>query len=269
MVQSTVVSVKNSSQKISPGSCPVLDKGFVCLDAAMADDLSVVNSARVSFAKRSYYEQVRVGDQCYCEDSTKVCDCFEYRDQLKQEDIGLIKYLMQNRHGTPFEHNAFRFHIKCPLFVGREWVRHRIGSFNEMSGRYTKLEAEFYIPDEWNVRTQEGKPGAYSFKRADADSADAFRVMLSDHCDNAWSFYEHALENGIAKEQARFFLPVNVYTQFYWTINARSLMNFLSLRNAEAAMWEIAEYAKVIESIFAIKMPETCKAFVVGGRIAP
>jgi thymidylate synthase (FAD) len=231
---------------VSGSEIPVLDHGFVRLDDSMADDLSVVNSARVSFAARSEYEE---------------------DGRLGQRDAGLISFLMKNRHGTPFEHNSFRFHVKAPLFVFREWQRHRISSYNEWSARYSKLEPNFYIPD--NVRSQVGKPGAYTFQKLSNDKAEVFRIQLEDHCKLAFARYEMAIEMGIAKEQARMFLPVNIYSQMYWTVNARSLMNFLSLRNSDQAMWEIREYAKRIEQIFEEKMPVTAAAFVKNNRVAP
>lgn len=223
----------------------------------MADDLSVINAARVSFAKRSegvmHVETLPHGTVTTW--------------TLVDDDKGLIRYLLTNRHGTPFEHNAFRFHVKCPIFVAREWMRHRIGSFNEMSGRYTKLDAEFYVPE--NVRSQVGKPGAYTFDPVSDELADFARTEMQFINKGAWGIYELLLDKGIAKEIARMVLPVNIYTQFYWTVNARSLMNFLSLRNADTAMFEIRQYADVIETIFAGKMPVTYEAFVANSRVAP
>ena len=127
-------------------------KGFVRLDASMADDLSVVNSARVSFAKHA--------------------------DEMNDASIALIGFLMREKHGTPFEHNSFRFHIKCPVFVAREWFRHRIGSFNEFSARYSEVGDEFYLPELENVRTQVGKPGSYTFEEMDATDASAARAIM-------------------------------------------------------------------------------------------
>lgn len=222
---------------------PVLDKGFVRLDAAMADDLSVVNSARVSFAKRS--------------------------ESMDDSGAALIGFLMKGRHGTPFEHNAMRFHVKAPIFVVREWQRHRIGSFNEWSGRYSKLEPEFYVPQLEDVRSQVGKPGSYTFEPLDWRAAVLFSNSLSTVSHEAFKLYEEALAIGVAKEQARLFLPLNIYTQMYWTINARSLMNFLSLRNNEHAMFEIREYAKVIEDVWAELMPVTHATFIENERVAP
>jgi len=221
----------------------VLDKGFVRLDGSMADDLSVVNSARVSFARHS--------------------------SEMDASGKGLIKFLMSNRHGTPFEHNSFRFHVKAPIFVFREWQRHRIGSFNEWSARYSKLEPEFYLPVEENIRTQVGKPGAYTFEPMEGNEAHLAKVKLEETYWKAWKAYQILLDHDVAKEQARLVLPVSIYSQMYWTVNARSLMNFLSLRNSEHAMWEIREYAKVVEDIFSQVMPVTHEAFVENDRTAP
>jgi thymidylate synthase (FAD) len=237
----------------------VLDHGFIRLDDSMATDLSVVNSARVSFAQRSELERIP-GPRHETHP--------EYdRRRLSDKDAGLIKFLMRERHGTPFEHNAFRFHVKAPIFVFREWQRHRIGSFNEWSARYSKLEPEFYIPTE--VRTQVGKPGSYTFEPVHPEYGEVFRGVLESSCQRAFRDYEKALDDGVAKEQARLFLPVNIYSQMYWTVNARSLMNFLSLRNSEQAQWEIRQYAIQLEALFKEKMPVTYQAFVDNNRVAP
>jgi thymidylate synthase (FAD) len=221
----------------------VLDHGFVRLDGAMADDLSVANSARVSFGRR--------------------------KDDLDDSDRGLIKFLMRERHGTPFEHNAFRFHIRCPIFVAREWFRHRIGSFNEFSMRYAKATDDFYIPDASDVRTQVGKPGAYTFEQVDAGLAEETREELQAVYQEAYAAYARLVEKGVARELARSVIPVGAYTQFYWTVNARALMNFVSLRNAEFAQLEIRRYAEAVETFFAEHMPVTHAAFVANDRIAP
>jgi thymidylate synthase (FAD) len=221
----------------------VLDHGFVRLDDAMATDLSVVNGARVSFAR--------------------------HKTEMEEADAGLIRFLMRERHGTPFEHNAFRFHIRCPLFVAREWFRHRWGSFNEFSMRYARASDDFYVPEADDVRTQVGKPGAYSFEPVDADVAEQTREELQGVYEAAFAAYERLVELGVARELARAALPVGAYTEFYWTVNARALMNFLSLRAAEAAQREIRRYAEACERFFAERMPVTYEAFVAGGRLAP
>jgi thymidylate synthase (FAD) len=209
----------------------------------MADDLSVVNGARVSFARR--------------------------KTELDESDEALIRFLMRDRHGSPFEHNAFRFHVRCPIFVAREWFRHRIGSFNEFSLRYARATDDFYLPDADDVRTQVGKPGAYTFEPVDAELAERTRDELQAVYDQAYETYERLVEAGVARELARSVLPVGAYTQFFWTVNARSLMNFVSLRNSEFAQLEIRRYAEAVESFFAERMPVTYAAFVANERIAP
>src|SRR4051812_32461063 len=224
-------------------SIDVLDHGFVRLDAVMADDLSVVNAARVSFGARV--------------------------EEMDDRDAGLVRFLMRERHGTPFEHNFFRFHIKAPLFVTREWQRHRIGSFNERSGRYSELPDEFYVPAASAVRTQVGKPGAYTFEPMDDATAAEVRTGIESSYAESYGRYQELLGAGVAKEVARSVLPVGLYTEFYWSINARALMNFLSLRNAAAAQYEIRVYAEAVEHHFARAMPVTHGSFVDQGRTAP
>lgn len=226
------------------GEIKVLDKGFVALEDSCADDLSVVNAARVSYHKYHY--------------------------AWHEEDEHLIRFLLQNRHGTPFEQNFFRFRVKAPIFVFREWHRHRIGiSINEWSARYSELKSDFYIPTADHVRTQVGKPGNYYYELASDENAEWFITALDNHSRQSFEQYQEALGRGIAKEQARFFLPVNIYSEMYWCCNARSLMNFLSLRNHDKAMWEIREYAKTLEDIFRAAMPITHEYFIENNRIAP
>jgi thymidylate synthase (FAD) len=224
-------------------SIPVLDHGFVRLDDAMASDLSVVNGARVSFARR--------------------------KEEMDESDAGLIRFLMRDRHGTPFEHNAFRFHVRCPIFVAREWFRHRVGSFNEFSMRYARPTDDFYVPEPEDVRSQVGKPGAYSFEPVDEELAERTRDELRAVYDAAFTTYERLVEAGVARELARAVMPVGAYTEFFWTVNARALMNFVSLRNAETAQREIRRYAEAVERFFAERMPVTYEAFVASGRVAP
>jgi thymidylate synthase (FAD) len=228
---------------IPENTIEVLDHGFVRLDAAMASDLSVVNGARVSFAR--------------------------HKTEMDDSDEGLIRFLMRDRHGTPFEHNAFRFHVRAPIFVAREWFRHRFSSFNEFSMRYAKATDDFYVPEAEDVRSQVGKPGAYSFEPVDAELAERTREELREVYEHAYETYERLVEAGVARELARAVMPVGAYTKFYWTVNARALMNFVSLRAAETAQREIRRYADAVERFFADKMPVTHAAFVAAGRIAP
>ncbi|HLF70262.1 MAG TPA: FAD-dependent thymidylate synthase [Actinomycetota bacterium] len=221
----------------------VLDHGFVRLDAAEATDLSVVNGARVSF--------------------------LQMKQQMDTKDEGLIRFLMRERHASPFEHNLFRFHIRCPMAVAREWMRHRWSSFNEHSLRYSNAIDDFYVPEAEQVRTQVGKPGAYSFEPLPPDVALSVQDMLRKQYQDAWNLYQELLEMGLARELARLVLPVGIYTEFYWSVNARALMNFISLRNDDAAMWEIRQFAIAVEDFFAEQMPATHTAFVEFGRVAP
>jgi len=221
----------------------VLGHGFVRLDAAEATDLSVVNGARVSF--------------------------LQMRDEMDSKDEGLIRFLMRERHASPFEHNLFRFHIRCPIAVAREWMRHRWSSFNEHSLRYSEAIDDFYVPATEQVRTQVGKPGAYRFEPVEVDTALEVQDQMSKHYQEAWNLYQGLLEKGVARELARFILPVGLFTEFYWSVNARALMNFISLRNDDAAMWEIRQYGAAVEEFLADAMPSTHKAFVEFGRVAP
>ena len=414
-----VTNLGEDNPEIRPGDKPdellVFDHGFVRLDSAMADDLSVINSARVSFAVR--------------------------KEEMDDKDKGLIRFLMRDRHGTPFEHNSLRFHIRTPIFVAREWFRHRVGclagetkvtfvdvdgedfvrplvdlwemwhstdreaiagaslrvfdeeagffvrsrvvdvidsgvrptyrvtledgrsivatdnhpllstngwcevrelisshavltdggnrsyeenvrpaqvllkrrqeslaeasplqvadvryegtertfdlsvegpwhnfvangivvhnSFNEESARYHKLSDDFYVPSANAVRSQVGKPGAYSFEPVDTDIALETITTFERIYKELFAEYERLIELGVAKELARSLLPFGIYTQFYWTLNARSLMNFLSLRNAEPAQYEIRTYAQAVEKLWAQTMPITHECFVEFGRRAP
>jgi thymidylate synthase (FAD) len=221
----------------------VLDHGFVRLDEAMASDLSVVNGARVSFAR--------------------------HKTEMDESDQGLIRFLLREKHASPFEHSVFRFHVRCPIFVAREWMRHRWSSFNEFSLRYAKATEDFYVPEVEDVRTQVGKPGAYSFEPVEPEVAEQTREELETVYETAFATYERLVELGVARELARAALPVGAYTEFYWTVNARALMNFLSLRAAEAAQREIRRYAEACERFFADLMPVTYQAFLNAGRVAP
>ena len=187
----------------------------------------------------------------------------------------LINALLKGRHGSPFEHTAFTFFIEAPIFVFREWQRHRISSFNEMSGRYTELKPKFYSPSVErgviNVGTKM-KPVFVNHLEAAMD----IQAILNHQSSTAWEHYQYMLKAGVANEVARMALPVNVYSQMYWTVNARSLMNFLSLRVESDdstfrsyPQYEIDLAARKVERNFQEKMPLTHKAFVQNGRVAP
>ena len=161
------------------------------------------------------------------------------------QDVRLITYLMKNKHGSPFEHVSLTFRVKAPLFVVHQWERHRMASYNEESGRYIEMKPEFYIRSNDNSSIREEK----------------FRA---DYTTYIW-----LLEHDESKEQARDVLPMSLYKSFWFTVNARSLMNFLSLRNDDHAQWEIRQYAKALESFFGATFPNTLSAFEINGRVAP
>jgi thymidylate synthase (FAD) len=222
----------------------ILDHGEIELLDVLGNDLSVVNAAKVSFAAQV--------------------------SEIDEASIGLINYLMKNKHATPFEHVVFKFRVKAPIFVTREWMRHRWSSFNEMSMRYHKPQnIDYYIPSFNDIRKQIGKPGAYSFEEiSNPEVKDAFYSIFRQSMLAADESYYKLIDMGIAKEIARCVLPVSQYTEFIWTVNARSLINFISLRNEESAQYEIQEYAKIIELMFSKIMPITHEAFEKSGRVA-
>ena len=191
----------------------VLDKGRVKLVRHLGGDKAVIEAAR---------------------------RCWRSKSRGTASDVNLINHLMKKDHGTPFEHAVFTFDIKCPLFVARQWFRHRIASYNEVSLRYCIAEKDFYAPG--NLKKDLLKHYRESIKKS----------LLS---------YEELLKSGVAKEQARAVLPLSLYTEFYWTINTRSLMNFLKLRLDEGAQLEIREYARALLKIFEAKMPVCAGSF--------
>ena len=221
----------------------VLDHGFVRLDDVMASDLSVVNGARVSFARR--------------------------KEEMDDADAGLIRFLMRDRHGTPFEHNAFRFHIRCPIFVAREWMRHRVGSFNEFLFGMRRRPTTSTCPSPRTCARRSASPARTRSSRSSPSSPSETRDELREVYEHAYATYERLVEAGVAREVARSVLPVGAYTEFYWTVNARSLMNFVSLRAAETAQREIRRYAEAVERFLEQQMPVTHAAFVANGRVAP
>ncbi len=189
---------------------------------------------------------------------------------------GLIRYLMRDRHGSPFEHAVTTFYVQAPLFVFREFQRHRMASYNEESGRYRQLRPVFYVPGPERRLRQVGKAGAYEFlegtvEQRDLVSAEARRVPTE-----AYAAYLRMLQAGVAREVARIVLPLSLYSSMYVTVNARSLMNFLSLRTKREdstfpsyPQREIEMVAEQMETAWAALMPLTHAAFDSGGRVAP
>lgn len=209
----------------------------------MGSDLSIVNAARVSLNRKS--------------------------DVLSDADKGLMHYLMKNRHGTPFEMVQFCFRVTVPIFVAREWQRHRIGSFNEMSTRYVEMPQQAYLPPEADMRTQTGKPGHYLM--AALEQADAYHALLiMQHTYfQIYEAYKTLLEMGLAKEVARNILPLGQMTQFIWSVNLRSLFNFLSLRLHGTALREIRYASTTIYLLAKNITPEAFAAWEENDRPTP
>lgn len=170
---------------------------------------------------------------------------------------GLIRFLWRNHHTSPFEHGQFTFIVTTPLFVAREFMRHRTFSFNEISGRYTVLPDVFYLPPASRPLRQEGKVGAYRFESGSQEQVDLVRNTITANTANCYVAYHRMLDAGIAREVARDVLPVNVMTSFWATVNPRNLMHFLNLRSAPDALVEIQEVAAEMEQHFAQQMPVT------------
>jgi thymidylate synthase (FAD) len=189
---------------------------------------------------------------------------------------GLINYLMRDRHGTPFEHSSLTFYVQAPIFVFREFMRHRTFSYNEESGRYRELEPVFYVPGPERKLVQIGKPGKYDFVDGTAEQHKLVVEATQESCRQAYSAYREMLDAGVAREVARTVLPVGLYSSMYATCNARALMNFLSLRTRREdstfpsfPQREIEMVAEKMEAEWAKIMPLTHAAFEANGRVAP
>ena len=220
-----------------------------------ASDADVVWAARVSTAGDKSLEDVGA-------------------DASKSE--GLINYLARERHGSPFEHTSMTFFISAPIFVFREFMRHRIASYNEESGRYRELKPVFYSPSKERKLVQIGKAGSYTFIDGNAEQYEVTVKAIKETCKLAYANYQKMLDAGVAREVARAVLPVTLYSSMYVTMNARALMNFLSLRTARDGSHfpsypqrEIEMVAEKMEAEFAKLMPITYGAFEKSGRIAP
>ena len=189
---------------------------------------------------------------------------------------GLINYLARERHGSPFEHTSMTFFISAPIFVFREFMRHRIASYNEESGRYRELSPVFYVPDADRKLIQIGKAGAYTFVDGTKEQLEITEAAMKEAYTLAYKQYQVMLDAGIAREVARAVLPVGLYSSMYVTMNARALMNFLSLRTAREGSHfpsypqrEIEMVAEKMEVEFARLMPLTHAAFEKSGRVTP
>jgi thymidylate synthase (FAD) len=213
---------------------PVLDKGFVRLVDYMGSDARIVQSARVSYGS-----------------GTKTV----------REDQGLINYLIKNLHTSPLEQVELTFHIKAPLFVVAQWVRHRMASINSMSARYSVMKDEFYLPTPEQIRSQSNKNKQVGEGILEVEIAQkAFEQITADAA-HAYSTYEALLEDSVCREQARMVLPQNLYTQFYWKQDLHNLFHFLRLRMDWHAQEEIRAYAKVMATMAQAVAPMAYAAF--------
>lgn len=229
----------------------------VTLVNAMADDGGVVSAARVSTAG----DKSRAMGAPVAEDST---------------EAKLIGFLMRERHGSPFEHSVMTFFVEAPIFVFRELMRHRMASYNEESGRYRQLRPVFYVPARTRLLQQIGRAGRYTFTAGTASQTALVEAAAKRGAVQAYAAYEAQLADGVAREVARMVLPLSIYSSAYVTMNARALMNFLSLRvQSDDATFpsypqrEIEMVAEQMEQLWAGLMPITHAAFEANGRVAP
>ncbi|MGW0946793.1 FAD-dependent thymidylate synthase [Streptomyces sp. NPDC002623] len=198
-------------------------------------------------------------------------------DKDPERSKGLINYLMRDRHGSPFEHNSMTFFISAPIFVFREFMRHRVGwSYNEESGRYRELQPVFYVPGESRKLVQQGRPGKYVFVEGTQDQQELVSRTMEESYRRAYADYQQMLAQGVAREVARAVLPVGLFSSMYATCNARSLMHFLGLRTQHELakvpsfpQREIEMVGEKMEAEWARLMPLTYAAFNANGRVAP
>ena len=206
----------------------------------------------------------------------KTLEAAQDEDLDTSRSSGLINYLMRDRHGSPFEHNSMTFYVQAPIFVFREFMRHRIASYNEESGRYRELNPVFYVPGPERNLLQVGKPGAYDFLPGTPEQSELVGVEVRRTATEAYASYQRMLAAGVAREVARIVLPLNIFSSMYVTMNARSLMNFLSLRTKREGTHfpsfpqrEIEMCAEKMETHFEALMPLTYASFNDNGRVAP
>lgn len=212
-----------------------LDKGFVRLVDVMGDDSSIVQAARVSYGKGT--KSVR-------------------------EDRGLIRYLIRHKHTSPFEMVEFKFHVKLPIFVARQWIRHRTANVNEYSGRYSEMTNDFYVPEIEELRPQStyNKQGR-SDEEMPLETAKDIRETMQHSQEKLYSDYTDLIEKGLARELARINLPLSNYTEWYWKIDLHNLFHFLRLRLDSHAQYEIRVYGEAIAEIVKVATPLAYEAF--------
>ena len=240
-------------EKVLYEAMPVLDHGFVRVVDYMGDDTSIVQSARVSYGKGT---------------------------KKVSTDSGLIKYLMRHRHSTPFEMCEIKYHIKLPIFIARQWIRHRTANVNEYSARYSIMDKEFYVPERQHLAAQSTSNRQGRGDLINGKQADNILKILKEDAERNYQHYEEMLnekydgsiiddkKQGLARELARMNLTLNSYTQWYWKTDLLNLLNFLALRADSHAQYEIREYANVMLNTVKKWVPTTYDAFIdyrVGG----
>ena len=221
----------------------VLDKGFVEVIDTLGDDLTVVNSARVSFGKR--------------------------KTKWSKADERLVRYLAKHKHHSPFRHLQIQFHIKAPEFVMRQWYKHVVGiettsnsatkdhAWNEISGRYVPVE-DFYTPEVFRQQSEDNKQAT----EGSIEDQNKAKIIWDVAMFNAKKYYNDLLDLGVGKEQARAILPLNQYTEVYWTASFQAVMNFVELRDEKTSQWEIQEYAKVVKELCLTSFPKITKLWL-------
>jgi len=220
----------------------ILDKGFIEVVDYLGSDLTVVNSARVSFGKR--------------------------KTVYEDEDRKLVRFLAKYKHYSPFRHMIVQFHVKAPEFVMRQWYKHVVGietssssstkdhAWNEISGRYVPVK-DFYKPAIWRLQSKDNKQGSEGSISEEVEKE--VNKIFDDYMSEMNRMYNALLEKGVAKEQARMILPLNQYTEVYWTVSFQAIMNFIELRDERTAQWEIRQYAIAMKDIMFKLYPETLK----------
>ena len=213
---------------------PLLDHGFVRLVDVMGDDNAIVQMARVSYGEGT---------------------------KKKSSDKGLIRYLMRHRHTSPFEGCEIKLHCKMPIFVARQWIRHRTASVNEVSARYSTLPDEMYLPELERIQIQSPTNKQGSGETLDAQTADAMQMLMQEGMKYSRLAYDHTLNHNVARELARINLPVATYTEWYWKIDLHNLLHFIHLRADSHAQYEIQVYAQAIGEIVKNWVPITWEAY--------
>ena len=213
----------------------ILDKGFVRVVEMMGNDNSIVQAARVSYGEGTKHTS---------------------------QDRALIRYLMRHKHTSPFEMCEIKLHLKMPMVIGEQWLRHRTASINKYSGRYSIMQDEFYIPNLKDIAAQSSSNKQGREDVFDEESAKKIQEIYVQNSQNCYQEYEKLLEKGAARELARMVLPANIYTQFYWKCNLHNLMHFMALRSHPTSQYEIRMYSQCLEEIVKEWVPMCYEAFI-------